>query len=207
MKPYLELKRQPLPNYAAEGLLQRIRKSAKEHGYRSAIVFGWVRFKDHWLQQIAMRASWNGMRIRCQRQRGVSIGQKVHWGTNVFIDPLYPYFVQIEDGAAFAGCDVVLTHTKSDQYHSRFIDSYVAPVIIRKNAWVAVSVTILPGVEIGEGAIVSAGSVVSKDVPPMTIVSGNPAVVVADMAPLVKKNYSKEEYGAIITARKEKFGI
>lgn len=54
----------------------------------------------------------------------------------------------------------------------------VKPVIINDNVWVGVGSIILPGVEIGEGAIVSAGSVVTKDVSPCSIVFGVPAKVI-----------------------------
>ena len=48
-------------------------------------------------------------------------------------------------------------------------------VIIKKNAWITIGSTILPGVTVGEGSVVAAGSVVSRDVPPYTMVAGNPA--------------------------------
>ena len=50
------------------------------------------------------------------------------------------------------------------------------PVRIGDHAWIAAGAIILPGVEIGEGAVVSAGSVVTRDIPPWTIVAGVPAV-------------------------------
>ena len=53
-----------------------------------------------------------------------------------------------------------------------------APVTIGNKAWIGFNVIILKGVTIGEGAVVAAGSVVTKDVPPYTIVAGNPAKVV-----------------------------
>lgn len=52
------------------------------------------------------------------------------------------------------------------------------PVIIRKNVWIGDKVTILPGVIIGEGAIIGANAVVTKEVPPYTIVGGNPAKII-----------------------------
>lgn len=52
------------------------------------------------------------------------------------------------------------------------------PIFIGNNVWIAANVVILPGVTIGEGAVVGAGSVVTKDVPPMTIVAGNPARII-----------------------------
>lgn len=55
---------------------------------------------------------------------------------------------------------------------------FLHPVVIRDYAWIGWDVKIMPGVEIGEGAIVSMGSVVAKDVPPRAIVSGNPAEII-----------------------------
>lgn len=63
-------------------------------------------------------------------------------------------------------------------------DFYDRPVItcklvhIKKNVWIGVNVTILPGVTIGENAIVGAGSVVTKDVPDNAVVVGTPAKVI-----------------------------
>jgi acetyltransferase-like isoleucine patch superfamily enzyme len=53
-----------------------------------------------------------------------------------------------------------------------------APVIIQDDVWIGMNTLILKGVVIGEGAVVAAGSVVTKDVPPRTVVAGNPARVV-----------------------------
>lgn len=54
----------------------------------------------------------------------------------------------------------------------------IAPVTIEKKAWIGFNATILKGVTIGEGAIVAAGAVVTKDVPRYSIVGGNPAKVI-----------------------------
>ena len=53
------------------------------------------------------------------------------------------------------------------------------PITIGDRAWISFRATILPGVTIGEGAVVAAGAVVTKDVPPFTIVGGIPAKVIA----------------------------
>jgi acetyltransferase-like isoleucine patch superfamily enzyme len=55
------------------------------------------------------------------------------------------------------------------------------PVRIGYNAWLARGATILPGVTIGAQSVVGAGSVISRDVPPRTLVAGNPAVVVREL--------------------------
>ncbi|MEI7629280.1 MAG: sugar O-acetyltransferase [Bacteroidota bacterium] len=49
------------------------------------------------------------------------------------------------------------------------------PIIIKNNAWIGASATILPGITVGENSIVAAGAIVTKDVPDNTIVAGNPA--------------------------------
>jgi acetyltransferase-like isoleucine patch superfamily enzyme len=57
------------------------------------------------------------------------------------------------------------------------------PVIIGKGAWIGAHAMVLKGVELGEGTIVAAGSVVSKSVAPYTIVAGNPAKIVRELGP------------------------
>lgn len=59
----------------------------------------------------------------------------------------------------------------------------IGKVVIQDKAWIGFNVILLKGVTIGEGAIVGAGSVVSKDVPPFTIVAGNPARIVRELGP------------------------
>jgi acetyltransferase-like isoleucine patch superfamily enzyme len=52
------------------------------------------------------------------------------------------------------------------------------PIVIERNVWIAAGVTIIGGVTIGENAVVAAGSVVTRDVPPNTLAGGNPARVI-----------------------------
>lgn len=54
------------------------------------------------------------------------------------------------------------------------------PVIIGKNVWIGCRVLILKGVTVGDGAVIAAGSVVTKDVPPCAVVGGNPARVLKE---------------------------
>ena len=54
----------------------------------------------------------------------------------------------------------------------------VAPIVVRSGSWIAATAFIAPGVEIGAGTVVAAGSVVLNDVPPNSLVRGNPATVV-----------------------------
>ena len=141
------------------------------------------------------------------RGKNVKIGKNVHVGTYVNMDLPYPYFIKVEDGVSLAGSITILTHNKPLEYHRNCSESYIAPVIVHKNAWVAVNVTILPGVEIGEGAIVASNSLVNKDVPPLTFCGGIPAKVIKDLSDKLKDNYTQEEFEWILKERKEKYGI
>lgn len=86
--------------------------------------------------------------------------------------------VQLWDGVTleddvFVGPNV--TFTNDPQPRSRNATAKLLPTLVKKGASIGANATILPGLTIGEGAMVGAGSVVTKDVPPRTLVVGNPA--------------------------------
>jgi galactoside O-acetyltransferase len=58
-----------------------------------------------------------------------------------------------------------------------------SPIKISDKAWIGMNVTILKGVTIGEGAVIAAGSIVTKDVAPWTLVGGNPARLIRELQP------------------------
>lgn len=70
--------------------------------------------------------------------------------------------------------------------------AYAKPVTIKDNVWIGGSAIILPGVTIGENAIIGAGSVVTKDVPENTIVVGNPARVLREITEKDREKYYQE---------------
>ena len=57
------------------------------------------------------------------------------------------------------------------------------PITIGDNVWIAANETVLPGVEIGEGAVIGAGSVVTHSIPPHTLAAGNPCRVLREITP------------------------
>ena len=74
------------------------------------------------------------------------------------------------------GDDCVINGTIGDKPDVETIKS--APIIIKDKAWLGFNVIIMKGVTIGEGAVIGAGSVVTKDIPDYAIACGNPAKVV-----------------------------
>jgi UDP-2-acetamido-3-amino-2,3-dideoxy-glucuronate N-acetyltransferase len=111
-------------------------------------------------------------------QKGVSIGRRVKVSSHTFICE----GVTIED-EAFIGHGVMFINdlyprsTNSDGSLQTESDWALIPTLVKYRASIGSNATILAGVTIGEGAIVGAGSVVTGDVPPFTIVAGNPAKV------------------------------
>lgn len=84
--------------------------------------------------------------------------------------------VTIGDDCAISW-DVLITDT---DYHQFMASDPVGPVKIGNNVWIGAKAIILKGVTIGDGAVIAAGSVVTKDVPAAALVRGNPATVVRD---------------------------
>lgn len=64
--------------------------------------------------------------------------------------------------------------TASHDIASPIMELKTAPIVIKDQAWICARAIIMPGITIGEGAVVAAGSVVTKDVEPWTVVGGNP---------------------------------
>lgn len=210
MKPILPLKKQAMPFSVTRPFFPSLTQAAINHGYKGKLgkmEFLWVRTKDHWLQVISRVIPYNGVRIKLQRMRGVNIGSKVHMGPMVTIDDVYPYFVTIEEGASISGQCFIIAHSIPVHYFSDVTESFVAPVVIGRYAWLAINVVVFPGVTIGEGSIIASGSVVTKSIPPFVMAAGTPAVVKKDIAMQVKKNYSEERFAEIMAKRKAEFGF
>jgi len=72
-------------------------------------------------------------------------------------------------------------HAVSRDRRRRSAPIATAPVIIGKNVWIAASAAVLKGVTIGENTVVAFGAIVTKDIPPDTIVAGNPARVIGEV--------------------------
>ena len=79
-------------------------------------------------------------------------------------------------------CLIYTTNHKFDQETKQFSGyTDIKPVVIGEHAWIGARVIILPGVTIGRGAIIGAGSVVTKDVPDYHLAAGNPARIVKSL--------------------------
>ena len=120
--------------------------------------------------QVLARISPGAMstRVRLHRWRGVNIGEDVWIGYDAIIETSHPQLVTIRDRAAIGIRATIIAHTREQQ-----------GVVVEEDAVLGPGVIVLSNVTIGRGAIVTAGSVVTKSVPPKTLVQGNPARAIA----------------------------
>ena len=107
----------------------------------------------------------------------VEIADNVRIHTQVFI----PEFSVLEEGC-WIGPNVVFTNAKYPL--SPGVKDQLAGPVIKKGAKIGANSTLLPGVVVGENALVGAGSVVVDDVPPGAVVVGNPARVIRQISEL-----------------------
>jgi acetyltransferase-like isoleucine patch superfamily enzyme len=108
------------------------------------------------------------LRVAMHRARGVQIGSDVWIGYDVVLDTSRPSMITLEDGCVLSMRVTVLAHFRES-----------TGVKIERGAFVGAGALILPNVVIGHGSVVAAGSVVTRSVPPQTLVQGNPAIPVA----------------------------
>ena len=111
------------------------------------------------------------------RHSGVKVGRGVYIGNLVYFDGAHPEYIEIEDEVAVAPGAIIVAHSGASPYQARTGIFHEAPkkTVLKRGSWVGSGAIVLPGMTIGECAIVAAGAVVTHDVPPYTIVAGNPA--------------------------------
>jgi len=118
------------------------------------------------------------------RLKGTSIGKNCFIGSCVLIDSNYPEKIKIGNNVLIASdCNLIahqrdLSDYKGDDDLINCKGYKIAKIVIEDNVLIGSGSIILPGVRIGKGAVVGAGSVVTKDVPPNTFVAGVPAKIV-----------------------------
>ena len=115
-----------------------------------------------------------------QHYHNLRIGSECYFGKDVFLDLADKIIV--EDQVTISMRVMILTHThagKSPLSQSRLPPAY-APVQLRKGCYIGAGAILLPGVEIGQEAIVGAGAVVTHNVPAGAVVAGVPAGIIGN---------------------------
>jgi acetyltransferase-like isoleucine patch superfamily enzyme len=102
------------------------------------------------------------------RLTGMKVGRRCSFGLCAMVDIFYPHKITVGENCILGYDSVILAH----EFLQR--ELRVGPVVIGNDVTVGTKAVILPGVVIGDGAVVSSLSLVNKDVPPRTIVGGVP---------------------------------
>lgn len=109
----------------------------------------------------------------------IDFPNQMNFGENIFINHSLTVMsiggIDIEDNVQIGPKVTIVTDNHDFENRNILI---CKPVVIKRDAWIGANATIMPGVEIGERAIVAGGSVVTKDVPANAIVGGNPAKII-----------------------------
>lgn len=119
-----------------------------------------------------------GLRLALYRAMGIAIGRHVFIGLDTYLDCQFPELIAIEDDVTISFRVTVIVHDdarRMTHVAAGAGDGTVAPVRLRRGCYLGAGCTILPGVTVGERAVVAAGAVVTRDVPADAIVGGVPA--------------------------------
>jgi len=130
---------------------------------------------------LAREAPSNALRIALQRAKGVRIGRDVFLGYGVYLDVSCPQLIEIQDHGRIGPRVIILAHNRPGDAWMNHIGQIEAPVRIERHAAIYSGAIIMPGVTVGECAIVREGAVVVESVPPYTVVAGSPARIIEQL--------------------------
>lgn len=109
-------------------------------------------------------------------------GADLRVGRNVFVNQNCTFYdlggIDIADDVMIGPNVSLITSSHPVEPSERRSCVIAKPIVIERNVWIAAGATLLGGVTVGENAVIAAGAVVTKDVPPNTLVGGNPARVI-----------------------------
>jgi len=150
--------------------------------------------KKRFLQVLALYIPGDAsVRVRLHRWRGVKLGSPVHIGAGVLLETAYPEWVSIGDHVSVGIRSVLIAHIHRLPPRKDELEGYVS-VRIEDDVHIGPGVIILPNVTVGRGAVVTAGSVVTSSVPPLTMVQGNPAKPIAQCGLPLSRNTSLKKF-------------
>lgn len=166
-------------------------KSSAARRKMNPFYFAYRKIRNIILYRLAYFCPLNSWRIWMHRHRGCHIGKHCYVAQQCTLDNAYPELIYIEDYVGVNGGSTILCHTNVNEHFDGIVECQAAPVVLRHHSLLSMNCQVLPGVEIGEYAIVSAGSVVMSHVPACTMVIGNPAKKVYNYEKIIEENKQK----------------
>lgn len=140
----------------------------------------WRKYRTIRFREIGERCQYKSLRSTFAWSENISLGNDVHIGPGALLDAAGS--IEIGEGSILGPSVSVYSrsHNFDEDVQALPFDNVmlVAPVRIGRYVWIGARAIVLPGVAIGDGAVIGAGAVVTKDVPSCAVVVGNPARVV-----------------------------
>lgn len=161
------------------GLFSDARKSAQDRG-KSLFVLGLNYVFRNWLLGNLVRWAPRGVIMVLHRWRGVKMGRGCFIDPSAIVETAYPENITLGDDVRITAGAVIMTHIKAPHYlrDTGIMPTVIKPVVLEDHAFIGVNSVVMPGVTVGKASVVASGAVVSTNVPPYTMVAGNPAKVI-----------------------------
>lgn len=127
----------------------------------------------------------NKVRIQALRWCGFKVGKQVYLAHGIMLimmDSEHSCYLEIGDRASIAsGVIFILSSHPNNSVLNKVFPGVRGSIIVKEDAWLGAGVIVQPNIEIGEASVVAAGSVVTKNVAPRTLVGGIPATKIKDI--------------------------
>lgn len=178
-------------------ILRKLGLNYSEEAYGQISLWGVIKrvhktYRDSFLMKFVMN-SWllspflpRRVRPWVLKKIGCHVGKGCFVGDNVRIDTGHSDMITLEDSVSIAGGTRLLCHQRD--FTDYFVGSdymklgyIIKPIVLKKGCLIGMESFVMPGVTVGEGAIVGAGSLVTRDIPAWTIATGRPAKVVKEI--------------------------
>ena len=153
------------------------------NGFWGKIRYGFRFLFRFFLDKIIFFCPIKPWRTVMHRWRGVKIGKGVYIGHEVMFDRVFTDQISIGDNTSVGDRTIITAHANipSDTILKKLYPRKISKTRIGKGVWIMPNVTIIPGVVIGDESVIATGSVVTKDVPPRTLVGGVPVKILKDL--------------------------
>ena len=178
-------------------ILRKLGLNYSEEAYGQISLWGVIKrvhktYRDSFLMKFVMN-SWllspflpRRVRPWVLKKIGCHVGKGCFVGDNVRIDTGHSDMITLVDSVSIAGGTRLLCHQRD--FTDYFVGSdymklgyIIKPIVLKKGCLIGMESFVMPGVTVGEGAIVGAGSLVTRDIPAWTIATGRPAKVVKEI--------------------------
>jgi acetyltransferase-like isoleucine patch superfamily enzyme len=166
-------------SHAPGGLFGDAATAAADRGqsiWQLALNYLW----RNWLLGNLVKVAPRGVILVLHRLRGVKMGADCFIDPSATLETAYPENITLGDDVRVTVGAIIMTHIKAPNYlrETGLVPAVLSPVVLEDHSFIGVNAVIMPGVRVGRASVVASGAVVVSNVPPYTMVAGNPAKIV-----------------------------